>query len=217
MLKCDTSKINKLTNDNIAEIKFENIVCYVFVGGNPGGTEGDVYVFDLVGEELHIHRGNVYHGNLSVEQVSLLIPKADVFWKSFSTRGVCDVRFHLVPYVMGHYVFLKRHMSNEIKKYWSSIEEKSHITRLLKSVYMLCKEYESDLINKPSIPVELIPEELRIKEDIPKKPESEIDDLKISNMMYRILELASINRNKIYSRKECAKRTSDIIWKELDK
>lgn len=217
MIKFDSSKMSELTNDNIANIKYENVVCYVFIGGNPGGTEGDVYIFDLFEEELQVHRGNVYHGNLSVERVAELLPKADVFWKSFSMRGVCDVQWTLEPYVMGHYVFIKRYMKGAIAKHWKNIEEKSHIKRLLKSVHMLCNDFEEQLLHKPLISEESIPEELRIKKGLSETNAMELDEKKVHNMMYRILELASTNRNKVYSRKECAKKTSDIIWKELDK
>ena len=211
MIKFDSSKVNELTSDNIANIKYENIVCYVFIGGNPGGTEGDVYIFELIDEELHVHRGNVYHRNLSVERVAELIPKADVFWESFSMRGVCDVEWVLEPYAMGHYVFLKRYMRAAIKEHWKNIEEKSQIKRMLKSVHMLCNEFEERLLHKQSIPEELIPEELRIKKTV------EIDEQKLDNMKYRILEFAASNKEGLYSLKRGVQMTMKIIERELER
>ena len=113
MVVCDEHKINELNRKNANALALDKIACYVLVGGNPGGTEGNVYVFQLEGNELKVFSGNIFDNNLLKERLVGILPQIELFYDGWSFEKHRDGWTQL-PFVMGHYVFIRDFMANDI-------------------------------------------------------------------------------------------------------
>ena len=82
MVICDECNIIELNNDNVNVLVPDKIACYVLVGGNPGGTEGSVYVFQLEENELKVFDGNIFSGNLSKQLLVGILPQIEIFMRN---------------------------------------------------------------------------------------------------------------------------------------
>lgn len=150
MIVCDTENIIELNNKSIKDLKFDDVVCYVFVGNNPGGNEGDVYIFNLAHNELRVYSGNVFDGGLDREHVYLLLKGSKDFFSEWNMTKCLD-GWKGIPYVMGHYVFVKEFMVGTLQDCWKNIRCRYHFERLVKGVYETCKVFEKDLVDNNSI------------------------------------------------------------------
>ena len=196
MTKFDNSKIYDLTNESIADIKFDNVVCYAFVEGVMGETEGDVYIFDVVNEELRLHKGNIHRWDLSIHNVCKLIPKAIGFYKGGSMHA-CDERWTCVQFMMGCYVFMPREMERDIEWALSRCQERNPISRLAYGVHYLCDR----VIRRYGEPIDKV----------------DIDENVLNNCMFRVLELVAESEKNGYKVDECRSMTKKIVERELER
>jgi TPR repeat protein len=134
MITCNIKEMFDLTDESLKDIGKENIVCYVHVGGNPGGGEGDVYVFVLQGSNLAIYRGNIYHSRLSKEKIDKLLP-------SKNQNGWVEI-----PFGIGHYVYVKQYMAKALQENWKKENTRGHHTRLVMGIYHTVQQFEGRLI-----------------------------------------------------------------------
>lgn len=116
-LKYDPKELIKLTNQNIAEINRDSIFCYVLIGGNPYGVEGNIYIFTHTDGKITLYKGNCYKGMPYPHNLNACIPEAANF---YSSPGG-DKRNHpkgwkCLTYLMGHYVIVPREIGFSVQE-----------------------------------------------------------------------------------------------------
>lgn len=144
MVICDECNIIELNNDNVNVLVPDKIACYVLVGGNPGGTEGSVYVFQLEENELKVFDGNIFSGNLSKQLLVGILPQIEIFYEKWNFDKHRDGWTQL-PFVMGHYVFIRDFMASDISNNWKSVDAKYHFERLVKGVALTVRQHEVEM------------------------------------------------------------------------
>ena len=144
MITCNEQEVIELNNENAKELIIDNIACYVLVGGNPGGTEGSVYVFQLEGNELKVFSGNIFGDKLLKERLIGILPQIEIFYESWNFERHRDGWTQL-PFVMGHYVFVRDFMANDISDNWKSVEARYHFERLVKGVALTVSQHEDEM------------------------------------------------------------------------
>jgi len=137
MIICNEHENIELTDQSLHKLNIENTICYVFVGGNPGGTEGDIYVFVIEDNEMKIYVGNIYYGDITKEKIIEIYSKASDWVE--------------IPYVMGHYVYVRKKMAEDLQNNWKSVNAHIHFERLVKGVLLTAQKYESEFTNNQSL------------------------------------------------------------------
>ena len=141
MITCKENEVIELNNENAKELIIDNIACYVLVGGNPGGTEGSIYVFQLEEDELKVFSGNIFDDKLLKECLTGILPQIEKFYDGWAFRNNDDGWIQL-PFVMGHYVFIRDFMANDITDNWKKVDARYHFERLVRGVALTVNQHE---------------------------------------------------------------------------
>ena len=142
----DANKIIKLTDESILEVDRDSIICYVLIGGNPYGVEGNVYIFTCVDNVINIYKGNIY-GQLSRESVCGCIPEMANCYSSTSGMGKGHPKgWTVVYYLMGHYVYVPRNMAMKVQDNWKVLASNDYKAEE-RMVRGICDAYISLLLD----------------------------------------------------------------------
>lgn len=126
--------IIELNNITIKEISRDTIFCFAIVGGNPYGTDGDVYIFTAENKERKVYRGNMYSGKLSESELVKCIPELGPKFTFYDIKSKCPSEWRTVPYCMGYYLFMPKEMSENISEIWKSLGEQNAENRMILGV-----------------------------------------------------------------------------------
>lgn len=144
MIECNERNVIELNNSNVSILSLDRIACYVLVGGNPGGTEGSVYVFQLEENELKVFSGNIFYDDLSKDKLIGILPQIEKFYERWNFEKNKD-GWTWLPFVMGHYVFIRDFMADDISNNWKTVEAKYHFERLVKGVFLTVRQHEDEM------------------------------------------------------------------------
>ncbi len=147
MINCNVNQIEVLKGEDLRSLLFNELMCYVLVGGNPSGTGGNVFLFLLRNTDLIIKRGNIYCGWLTDRDVYSFIPETTGFWADVDNRPQKHAEgWTGLSYVLNHYVYVRNCLARDVQNYWKTNDGKNVYDKLILSIYDACKKNERSLI-----------------------------------------------------------------------
>ena len=139
MIYCNEQERITLTDQNLSLIKKDNTVCYVFVGGKPGGTEGNVYVFAVENNELKIYSGNIFGHNLTKNKLAEIYPEATSFYDDWNF-AIHIPGWTQIPFIV------REKMAEDLQDNWKSVNAWNHFDRLVKGILITAQNYENEFV-----------------------------------------------------------------------